>query len=234
MSLNVVVIEDEPIARDILKNYISQLGDLQLVSSFENALQAIGFFQKESCDLIFLDIEVPGIDGLSFLRTLKNPPKVIITTAYREYAIECFELNAVDYLLKPFSLERFISSVNKVYDLISVGQGQQVSPKRLYQYFKSGNKLVRIFLDEITLIEGLSNYVKIITLKGSVIVYQKLSNLEKKLPAEFLRVHKSFIVSTDKITTFTSSSVEIENRVIPIGEKYKEQVSEFLKGKILE
>lgn len=234
--MEVVIVDDEPIARDILVKYISKMSDLHLAASFDNPLSAREYLRENSCDLLLLDIEMPQLDGLSVLRSLPVHGRVILTTAYREYALDGFEVGAVDYLVKPISFERFLSAINKLYQneaLVSATKVTAGPALDTFMYFKSGTKVIQVFLDQILLIEGLSNYVKIHTSGGVIVVYQKLSFLENKLSQGFLRVHKSFIVPISKIRSFTPASIEIDSRLIPIGEKYKDKVLKILRSRII-
>ncbi|MEP1097394.1 MAG: LytTR family DNA-binding domain-containing protein [Cyclobacteriaceae bacterium] len=227
-KLKCLIVDDEPIAQEILEQYIGMMEGLQLIGKCKNAIEAHDVLQKGKIDLMLLDIEMPHITGLNFLANLTNPPKVIITTAYREYALEGFELNAVDYLLKPISLERFMRAIEKVQGKHSLPEA--VVPERAYIYLKADKKMVQVFLDDIQYIEGLSNYVKIHLNKKMIISYQKLSHLEKILPKnDFVRVHRSFIVSRLKVKSYTQGSVEVGVEEIPIGGSYKKKALGILK-----
>lgn len=226
-KLNCLIVDDEPIAQDILASYIDQMDSLTVAGKCINAMEANNILQKESIDLILLDIEMPQVSGLNFLANLEHPPKVIITTAYREHALEGFELNVVDYLLKPISMERFMRAVQKVVDakkeINSAGEDD-------YIYLKADKKMVQIYFNDILHIEGLSNYVKIHLSSEMIISYQKLSYLESILPKnDFIRIHRSFIVSRKKIKSYNSSFIAVENSEIPIGGSYKEEVLGKLK-----
>jgi DNA-binding LytR/AlgR family response regulator len=225
-KLKCLIVDDEPIAQDILAGYIDQLEYLTLSGKCINAIEANNVLQKESIDLILLDIEMPQVSGLNFLANLDNPPKVIITTAYREHAVEGFELNVVDYLLKPISIERFMKAVQKVV----AGQKTEAADEDAYIYLKADKKMVQIFFKDILYIEGLSNYVKIRYLDQMIISYQKLSYLESILPSiDFIRIHRSFIVSLRKVKSYNSSFIEVGKDEIPIGGSYKEEVLGKLK-----
>lgn len=223
-KIRCVIVEDEAIARQILDKYLAELSDFELLASFDNPVLAQSYLRENPVDLLFLDIEMPGLNGLSLLRSLAVPPKVIITTAYREYALEGYDLNAVDYLLKPISFERFQAALHKLFELKAfapkIAPSTEATPAFLY--FKSGNKWVQVFLDEILYIEGLSNYVKIVGTKGTTVVYQKMSYLEEKLPNRlFLRIHKSYIVGLNKIKALYSNELEVDGKLLPVGEKYR-------------
>jgi DNA-binding LytR/AlgR family response regulator len=227
MKLKTVILDDEPYARDILQNYAHQCEHLELVQVFVYAEEALIFLQANEVDLILLDIEMPGMTGLQFLKTLSKPPKVIITTAYRQYALEGFELNVVDYLVKPFSFERFIAAIGRLFEY-SVFSASAEATDPDFLYFKSSGKLTKVYLKDILYIEGLSNYVKIVMVDGTLIVYQKLSYLEEKLPKnQFIRVHRSYIISTEHIQSVGKSEVSIMQRIVPIGSKYRENLAQL-------
>ena len=227
-----LAVDDEPLALSILKKYIESVESLELVGSCQNAVQALQLLQQYKVDLIFLDIQMPQIMGTDFIRTLKKSPKIIFTTAYRKYAIEGFELDAVDYLLKPISFERFLKAVNKVlqtnldapdseYHLNdSASQSTQA-----HLYFRVDRKMVKIFLHDILYIEGFSDYVKIITSGKVLITKQLISALEETLPKEmFIRIHRSFIISVSKINSYNSDIIVIGNAELPIGRLFKQNV----------
>lgn len=234
MSLKCLIIDDEPIAQNIIERYIKPIENLELVAKCSSALEAINVLQKASVDLIFLDIEMPELDGFSFLKTLPNPPKVIVTTAYRQYAMEGFELEVIDYLLKPIPYERFVKAVNKTFKLHDLEQVTQNLHHNdtldEFIYLKADKKMVQISFADVLYIEGLSNYVRIFTRDKPIISYQKLSRLEQVLPKEqFIRIHRSYIVSLSKIKAYSGTDVEIHNEIeLPIGGSYKHNLLEVL------
>lgn len=235
MSLKCLIIDDEPIAQNIIERYIAPIDNLELVGKCNNAVEAINIIQSGEIDLIFLDIEMPRLDGFSLLKSLKNPPKVIVTTAYREYAMEGFELDVMDYLLKPIPYERLLKAVNKVLKIHSLEEmvhdtEQDDKSHKEFIYLKADKKMVQINFEDISYIEGLSNYVRIFITGKPIITYQKLSHLQDILPADrFLRIHKSYIVSLSKITAYTSTGIELDgNNELPLGGSYKKQVLERL------
>ncbi len=231
-----LVTDDEPLAMDVLENYIRQLDSLELVGRCNNALDALTFLQKNKVDLLFLDIQMPKLTGIDFLKTLRHPPKVIFTTAYRDYALEGFELNVLDYLLKPISFERFIVAVNKYHSYTPVNNLPQVitpptvlSTEEPFIYLKADKKMVKVFLKDILYIESLKDYVKVKTAEKDIVTYQKISYLEEKLPDEkFIRIHRSYIIAVDKIKSFNTSFIDIGNEEIPIGRLYKTEVMKAL------
>ena len=234
-KIKCLVIDDELPAREILKKHISGVEALELCGTCSNAVEAISFLKDTRVDLIFLDIQMPHLLGTNFLRTLKNPPKVIFTTAYRKYAVEGFELDAVDFLLKPINFERFLKGVNKVLQVNLQGQDAVVSSEnhpeivQPFLYFRADRKMVKVLFNEILYIEGLNDYIKIITIHKVIVTKHLLSSLEEMLPQhEFIRTHKSFIVAVNKIESFNSDSLEIGKKIIPIGRSYKFNVNKIL------
>jgi len=224
-----LLVDDEPLAIEILEKHIATVDQLEVVGKCNNAFKAMEFLQKNSVDLMFLDIHMPKLTGTSFMRTLQNPPKVIFTTAYKEYAIDAFELDAVDYLLKPISLERFLRSVNKLTKTTFSRQEEiQVVPdvNTGFIYFRADRKMIKLFYDEILYIESIKDYIKIYRDGNNpLLVKQSITATEEMLPQHlFLRIHRSFIVSVSKITAFTSNDVEIQKMEIPIGRMYKPQL----------
>jgi len=235
-KIKCLVIDDEPPARVILKEHISRVDSLELTGDCSNAVEAISFLQHNVVDLLFLDIQMPHILGTSFIRTLKNPPKIIFTTAFRKYAVEGFDLNAVDYLLKPISFERFLQAVNKIFQTnivvaTTTTPTTEIVPEQAHPflYFRVDRKMVKVFLDDILFFESMKDYIKIFTTTKTIITKQPISSLEELLPADaFLRIHRSFIVAIDKIDSFNSDSIEIKKSELPIGRVYKSEVAKLL------
>jgi DNA-binding LytR/AlgR family response regulator len=231
-KITCLAVDDEPLALSILKKYIGSVESLELVGSCENAVQALQLLQQYKVDLIFLDIRMPQIMGTDFIRTLKITPKIIFTTAYRKYAIQGFELDAVDYLLKPISFERFLKAVNKVLQTnLDVPDSQYhlndvVSESgQAYLYFRVDRKMVKVFIHDIMYIEGFSDYVKIITTTKTLITKQLISALEETLPKEiFIRIHRSFIISVNKINSYNADVILIGKAELPIGRLFKQNV----------
>lgn len=227
-KFNCLIVEDEPIAAEIMEDYINQIPFLQLVATCNDAIHALQIIQKEKIDLIFLDIHLPKLKGLHFIKTLNNPPKIIITTAYQEYALQGYELNVVDYLLKPIEFSRFVMAVNKLKQqkenasLINLGT---VPTERAFLFFNVGKKKVKMFLDEILYIESIKEYIRIISRDKAILTKFQLGEIEDVLKKNnFLRIHRSFIVSKNKIDAFSATDVEINGKQIPIGRSYKELV----------
>jgi DNA-binding LytR/AlgR family response regulator len=235
MKTRCLVIDDEPLARGLIRNHIEKLESLELAGECSDAMKAIEFLRNHKVDLMFLDIQMPQITGIEFLKTLKNPPEVIITTAYRDYAIEGYELDVVDYLLKPITFERFLKSVNKYFQVSGKEDALPDDPSTAnpqgdaHIYVKENKRMVKIHLHDILYIEGLSEYVRIYTNVKKIVTKTSMTNMEEKLPGnEFLRIHKSYIVSLPKIDAFTSVSIEIEGKELPVGRSYKERVATVL------
>lgn len=237
MKINCIAIDDEPPALAQIEDYISRVPFLNLAKKFDNPLMCIEFLKTHGIDLMFLDIEMEGLSGIQLLKIIKNKKlKVILTTAYENYALKAYELDVSDYLLKPISFERFLSSVEKVYDLITLERQNTTnvsSPKsntkdKNYIFVKTEYKMQRINFEDILYIEGLKEYLIIKTKTGKIITLQTFKNLEQILPSSnFFRVHKSYIVALDKIDTIDKQNIIIEGKEIPIGEKYK---NTFLKN----
>lgn len=222
--MNCLIIEDEPIASEILEDYVKQVPVLNLVGIHRNALDALKDLQNGSIDLLFLDIHLPMIKGLQFFRTLANPPKVIVTTAYHEYAVESFELEAVDYLLKPFSFDRFLAAVNKVHKRESTRPSSTPRTEDISEIFVSvAKRKVKVRLADIRYVEGSKEYVRIFLQNDVIKTKLGLTQLEQMLPPNsFSRVHRSFIVSLEHIDAYDHSFIEIGQQFIPIGKLYKE------------
>ncbi len=231
-----MIVDDEPMAREIISSFVGKIHNLELVATCKNVSEAFSVLQKESIQLIFLDINMPEISGLSLAKSIQHKSQVIFTTAYREYAVEGFDLQAVDYLLKPISFDRFLKAVQKYFDLhVSkeiIHQEKVSEVKENSIFVRSDRKMVKVRFKEINYIESLSDYVKIFTDKETIITRETISNIESKLPSnEFLRTHRSFIVSMPKIDSFTNELVELKKKAIPISRSYKENVLQKLAGK---
>ncbi len=227
--IHCLLIDDEPLARQLIEGYIAQVDTLSLVESCENAIEAFGILHQQRVDLLFLDINMPGITGLSFLKSLKKPPAVIFTTAYHEYAVEAFELEAVDYLLKPITLERFMKAIQKTSPQKTISV-TPVVPVNSYLFIKVDRKLIKVNYEDIFYLEALGDYVKFVTSEKTLISHMKFSAVEKILPNHlFLRIHRSYIVSLQRIRYPEGNHLKIGDTGLPIGQTYKEIVFEKLK-----
>lgn len=227
-----IIIDDEPLAHEIIEEYCGMLPHLKLVKNCYNAVEAIQFLHENTVDFMFLDIHMPELNGLDFLRTLTNPPKIIITTAYKEYAIEGFELNVTDYLLKPFSFDRLMKAINKVITTndtsLSNHKVIEVDTEKQKFFVKGDKKHYYIDAREILFIEAYRNYTKLFLKDEMIISNEKISYYEKFLKSKnFIRTHKSFIVALDKIKFIEGNRIQIENHNIPIGLTYKSTISKL-------
>jgi two-component system LytT family response regulator len=222
-KLKCVVVDDEPMAREIIETYIDKIPNLKVIASCKNAAEAILFAQENEVDLFFLDINMPEISGLSFAKIIKNKSQIIFTTAYREYAIDGFNLNVVDYLLKPISFDRFLEAVQKV------SQSEIAKNNNDFMFVRSDRKMVKIDFNSILFIESLSDYLKIFTTEKIIVIRETITSLEEKLPSKkFIRIHRSFIVSLKNISSYTNEFIEINQKALPISRSYKESVLQKL------
>ncbi|MBL7767949.1 MAG: response regulator transcription factor [Flavipsychrobacter sp.] len=234
-----IIVEDEPLAAEVLTDYIRQTPFLELKGICSDAIYALELLQRQPIDLIFLDIHLPKLRGYDFIRTLKNQPQIIITTAYREYALEGYELNVVDYLLKPISFNRFLAAINKVRKNIDPAQTQLARKpvgelEAPYLLINVNKKRVKIELSEILYIESKKEYISIVTRQQAFLTKYALGDIDQQLDkARFLRIHRSFIVARDKIKAFNATEVEINGMQIPIGRSYKELVLSLLGDPLL-
>ncbi len=222
-KLKCVVVDDEPMAREIIETYIAKTPNLGLISSCKNAAEAILFVQENEVDLFFLDINMPEISGLSLAKIIHNKSQVIFTTAYREYAVDGFNLNIVDYLLKPIAFDRFLQAVQKV------SLSEITTTNSDFMFVRSDRKMVKIDFNSILYVESLSDYVKIFTIDKIITIRETISSLEEKLPIKkFIRIHRSFIISFKNITSYTNEFIEINHKALPISRSYKESVLQKL------
>ena len=227
-EINCLIVDDEPIARDILVSYVEKIPNLWLVKSCKNALEAFNVINSQKIDVFFLDINMPDVNGLSLAKMIPKESKVIFTTAYREYAVEGFNLKAVDYLLKPIAFDRFLEAVNKYLELDKPRQLDIVSEETIssdFFFVRSERKMVRINFDAIVYIESLSDYIKIHLNDKSVVTRETITNIEAKLPQHlFIRTHRSYIVAMKMIESYTNEYVEVRKKAIPISRSYKESI----------
>ena len=230
-----LIVDDEPLAIELIKDHIERIPQLEIAATCQNALEAFEVLKKESIDLMFLDIQMPMLTGMEFVKSLQHPPSIIFTTAYRQYAVESYELDVVDYLLKPITFTRFFKAINKYFNTLNPNANTpQVAPiatpiPEAYIYVNANRKHIKVFFKDILFVESLKDYIRIHTDEKSIVTKDKISEFETKLPDSFLRVHRSFIVNTEKITAFTANDIEIAKHEIPIGISYKQQVFDFLK-----
>lgn len=238
MSLKCLVVDDEALAITLLEKYISQSENLELVASTKNPVKAIELLEEETIDILFLDIQMPGLTGIELLKVLPQKPVVILTTAYSEYAIEGYQLDVTDYLLKPFSYERFMQSVTKAQRIIELNlqalknAGQlSLHQEKKFINVKADHKIYKIPFEEIRYVEGLKEYVSFFTNDQRIIALESLKKLELLLPdSQFMRVHKSYIIAIDKVRALEGNLLEIEDKKIPIGKTYRQEVIKKIFG----
>lgn len=229
MKIKCILVDDEPLARKGLKEYIADTDFLELVGEFDSPLKAMDLIGKGEVQLLFLDIQMPRITGLDFFRSLQNPPPVIFTTAYPQYALEGFEVNALDYLVKPVSFDRFLKAALKAKEYYEVREGNSSAGPSDYFFIKADNRLVKIFFEEVLYVEALQNYVTVHTTGKKYMTYLTFRSVEEYLPADkFLKVHKSYIVAVSKIDSIEGSDIRIGDRHIPVSRNQKEEVMEKL------
>jgi DNA-binding LytR/AlgR family response regulator len=234
MILNCIIVDDEPVARKILADYIADVDFLTVSGMAENPVKAINLLEKNSIDLIFLDINMPKMSGIQFLRSSHSLPMAIITSAYTEFALEGFSLDVVDYLVKPFSLERFLKACNKARELFQL-RGQSRNTLANYFFVKNNSKIEKVFYNELLYVEAMSNYVVLHTVSGKIIAYLTMKGILQELPSgEFLRVHKSFIVNSSKVTSIEGNTLDVAGHKIPIGPSLAEEtIKKILNGRFL-
>lgn len=225
MKLRCVIVDDEPLSIEVMEGYLKKIPNIEVVATFNDAISVMSILSEQDIDFLFLDIEMPKLSGIDFLRSISNPPMVIITSANKNYALDGYELNVVDYLLKPITLERVIRAVNKIIEKKSKKTIKPTPQESTdYIFLKENKKMIRLVLSDIQYIESIKDYVKVVTENKTVVTKQNLSHFEQILdPSEFVRVHRSFIVAIRHIDAFTSASVEIGKLEVPIGRLYKDE-----------
>lgn len=229
MKIRCVIIDDEPLAINVIENHLKNFDHLEIVATFTNPLKAYGTLKQEKIDVIFIDINMPQMTGFTFIENLNYKPLIVITTAYREYAVKSFELNVLDYLVKPIPFNRFLKTMNKVYQQIYITNTS--SDASLQQephiFLKVNKKLVKVNLNDILYLESLKDYIKVITLLGDYVVHKSLSAITDELPqSNFIRVHRSYTISINKVVALEGNTIEIANRKIPIGRNYHKLTKE--------
>jgi len=231
MKIHCLIVDDEPLAIDVLVNHISNIPGLEIVGTCQNAFEAMEILKQRQVDLMFLDVRMPKLMGHEFYRTLRNPPKVIFTTAHKEFAVDAFDLEAVDYLMKPITMERLIKAVNRI-SLAPI----PVSPEENhlletegFLYFRSERKMIKVNYNDILYIESMKDYIRVVRVNDKpILVKQSITSVEDSLPAHlFIRIHRSYIISLQKITAFTNHDVEIGGKEIPIGRLYSHQLEKL-------
>ncbi|MBN1197772.1 MAG: response regulator transcription factor [Bacteroidales bacterium] len=236
-KIKCLIIDDEPLAQRVIEKYAQDLPFLEVVGKCNQALEAMEILHQQQIDLMFLDINMPRLSGIDFLKTMKHAPLVIITTAYAEYALEGYELDVVDYLMKPFGFERFVKSVHKAQDVLSSrnlpedqGMARDQIPEDQFVFVKSGKKTFKVNFNDLLYIEALGDYVKIFTAERMIVSYLSLKHIESILPpARFPRIHKSYIISLSKVEMIEGNQVRIKDKFVPIGSNYKMEFEKLVK-----
>ncbi|MEO6347322.1 MAG: LytTR family DNA-binding domain-containing protein [Aquaticitalea sp.] len=231
-NIKCIIVDDEAIARDIITSHLEKIDRIEVMASCKNAFEAFNYINKHDIDLVFLDINMPEITGIAFAKSINNSIKIIFTTAYRDYAVEGFELRAVDYLLKPISFERLLKAVNTYFEVFGNEDNSpksEIDESSNFMFVRSDRKMIKIDFDSIQYIESFSDYLKIHLESSTVITRETITSIEAKLPTEtFMRIHRSYIVSLAFITSFTSEQVSIKETSIPISRSYKNEVLQRL------
>ncbi|WP_273566827.1 LytR/AlgR family response regulator transcription factor [Maribacter halichondriae] len=229
--MNYCIIDDEPIAHRIIEGYCENLPYLQKIGNCYDGFEAIQFMNNNVVDLVFLDINMPKLSGFDLLKTMQQPPKVIVTSAYKEFALEGYELNVSDYLLKPFSFERFLKAMNKVMDNQTPILSSSDEKKKVSFFLKGDKKIHQIHTDDILFIEAYGNYAKVFLVEEMIISHEKISSLEALLPVpDFLRVHKSFIIATNRIKMIEGNRIAIGEHFVPVGQTYRHNLKQLFRS----
>lgn len=229
MKIKCIIIDDEPLAITVIENHLKNFDHIEIVETFNNPLNAYRILEQEKIDLIFLDINMPKMTGFTFIENLSYKPLIVITTAYREYAVKSYELNILDYLVKPIPFNRFLKTINKVYQqlYISNAKADVTLKQEPHIFLKVNKKLIKINLNDILFIESLKDYIKVITTLGDYVVHKSLTAITEELPqSNFIRIHRSYTISVNKVVALEGNTVEISNRKIPIGRNYVKQTKE--------
>ena len=237
-QIKCIAVDDEPPALQLIEKYIQSIPVFNLIGTCANAVDALALLQNNTVDLLFLDIQMPHILGTDFMRTLTNPPKVIFTTAFRKFAVEGFDLDAVDYLLKPISFQRFLKAVNKVMklnlsenekNLFSNTTGKEIEIENNFIYLRVDRKNIKLHFTDLLFIESLKNYIKVVTKDKTFVTKYSISTLEEILPSSFIRIHRSFIIAKNKIESFTAEFIQIGKYELPVSRSYRHEVEKILK-----
>lgn len=229
MKIKCIIIDDEPLAISVIENHLKNFDHIEIVETFNNPLNAYRVLEQEKIDLIFLDINMPKMTGFTFIENLTYKPLIVITTAYREYAVKSYELNILDYLVKPIPFNRFLKTINKVYQQVYLNNAKAdvTLQQEPHIFLKVNKKLIKINLNDILYIESLKDYIKVITTIGDYVVHKSLTAITEELPqSNFIRIHKSYTISVNKVIALEGNTVEISNRKIPIGRNYVKQTKE--------
>lgn len=229
---NCVIVDDEPLARELIESYLEKLPNFKLIASCANAIEAGTILSTEKVDLLFLDIEMPVLKGTTFVKNLSLKPQVIFTTAYRNYALDSYDLDALDYLLKPIFFERFFNAIQKFLRTVDANSNIEKLPENIkqnnYVFVNKAKKQIKVDFDEILYLESFKDYIKIHFKENTLMIKESISAFEKKIDKRFIRIHRSYIVNSQKITAFTKNDVEVGEIEIPIGNSYKDNMLPFL------
>ena len=231
MEINCIIIDDEPLAIKVVTNYLNEFKNFHLIGTYKNPLESLEVIENNDIDVIFLDINMPKMNGLEFIRNIDNKPLIVITTAYREYAVESYDLDVLDYLVKPIPFNRFLRTINKISQKIQLLKGVKKVEDNKDDYFflKVEKKLMKIRFSEILYIESLKDYIKIFTKTGNFLVHKSLTSITDELPSDnFLRIHRSYTIAIDKVKSVEGNLVEIDTKRIPIGRKYVNQAKQII------
>ncbi|WP_250437049.1 LytR/AlgR family response regulator transcription factor [Hanstruepera flava] len=230
-NINCLIVDDEAIAREVISSHVSKIDNIKIVASCSHAMEAFNIIRSHDIDLVFLDINMPDISGISFAKSINSDIKIIFTTAYRDYAVEGFELQAVDYLLKPISFERLLKAVNTYFEVYKNTQQESLKPQETnaFMFVRSDRRMIKIDFNAIVYIESYSDYIKIHLPKETIVTRETITAIEAKLPTtDFLRIHRSFIVSIANISSFTNEHVVVGNQALTISRSYKKEVLKVL------
>jgi len=229
MKIKCIIIDDESLAINVIENHLKNFDHIEVVGTFTNPLKAYSTLEQDEIDVIFLDINMPKVSGFAFIENLNTKPIIVITTAYREYAVKSFELNVLDYLVKPIPFNRFLKTVNKIYQQVYISNtsGDTSLQQEPHIFLKVNKKLIKVNLNDILYIESLKDYIKVITTLGDYVVHKSLTAITEELPqSSFIRIHRSFTISINKIAALEGNTIEISNKKIPIGRNYLKQTKE--------
>lgn len=226
-TISCIIVDDETIAREIIETHVSKINNINVIASCSNAMEAFKVISNHEIDLVFLDINMPEVSGISFAKSINKDIRIIFTTAYRDYAIEGFELQAVDYLLKPIAFERLLKAVNTYFDIYSESNNRNIEQTEAnnFMFVRSDRRMIKIDFDAIIYVESYSDYIKIHLASETVVTRETISAIEAKLPTNtFIRIHRSYIIAIDNITSFTNEHINIHNKALPISRSYKKDV----------
>jgi DNA-binding LytR/AlgR family response regulator len=229
MKIKCIIIDDEPLAIEVIKAHLHEFSNMDLIGTFNNPIDALTTIEKDDIDVVFLDINMPKMSGLDFIKNIKTAPNFIITTAYREFAVESFDLDVLDYLVKPIPFTRFLKSINKLSQKINNDKNTDTQNEKSFIFLKVDKKLIKVKYEEVFYIESLKDYIKVFTKSGDYLVHKSLTGITEELPNnQFLRIHRSYTVALDKVDALEGNSILIVNKRIPIGRKYANHAKDVI------